>query len=100
MNYTENYRGVKIDVQAVNLEISDAVQQEIRSSIDKLLKFTSEINWLDIYFKSEGANSHIHKLGMKVGVPGPDVFAEDDGEHFIPMLKNVVEKLVRQLQKK
>jgi len=100
MNYTENYKGVKIDVQAVNLEISDAVQAEIRNSIDKLLKFTNEINWLDVYFKSEGANTQVHKVSMKVGIPGPDVFAEDDGEHHVPMLKNVVEKLVRQLQKK
>ncbi|MBS9522512.1 ribosome-associated translation inhibitor RaiA [Litoribacter ruber] len=99
MNYTENYKGIKIDVQAVNLEIGDAVQQEVRASIDKLLRFTQEINWVDVYFKTEGSNGQDHKVGMKVGIPGPDVFAEEDGEHYVPMLKNVTDKLVRQLQK-
>jgi hypothetical protein len=30
MNYTENFDGIKLDVQAVDITISDTVQQEIR----------------------------------------------------------------------
>lgn len=99
MNYTENYKGIKVDIQAVNLEISDHVQTEVRSSLDKLLRYTSEIIWADVYFKAESANSENHIVGIKLGVPGNDVFAEEHGENYIPMLKSVTEKLSRQLQK-
>ncbi|MDN3687301.1 ribosome hibernation-promoting factor, HPF/YfiA family [Cyclobacterium jeungdonense] len=100
MNYTENYRGIKIDVQSVNLDIDGAVQEEIRSSIDKLSKFTQDINAVDVYFKTEGQGGTAkHVVGMRVGIPGPDVFAEDKGDHWVPLLKDVVDKLVRQLKK-
>ncbi|MFC4872170.1 HPF/RaiA family ribosome-associated protein [Negadavirga shengliensis] len=100
MNYTENYRGVKIDVQSVNLDISEVVQKEIRTSIDKLSKFTQDINAVDVYFKTEGTGgTAVSIVGMRVGIPGPDVFAEEKGQNWVPLLKDVVEKLIRQLKK-
>ena len=101
MNYTENYRGIKIDVQSHNLEISEEVQAEIRTSIDKLSRFTDEINAVDLYFKQEGQTGSTNSsLGIRVGIPGPDVFAEEHGDNWIMLLKAVVEKLKKQLQKK
>jgi len=99
MNYTENYKGIKVDIQSVDLNVGDAVQEEVRSSLDKLLRFTSEIVWADVYFKTEGSGNTINTVGMKLGVPGNDVFAEENGDNFVPMLKSVTDKLVRQLQK-
>ncbi|SIT15800.1 HPF/RaiA family ribosome-associated protein [Belliella pelovolcani] len=100
MNYTENYKGVKIDVQSPNLDVSESVQAEIRASIDKLSRFTSNINALDVYFKAEGqGGTATTTIGMRVGVPGPDVFAEEKGENWIGMLKSVTDKNIRQLQK-
>lgn len=99
MNYTENYNGIKVDIQAVDLEISDYVQTEVRSSLDKLLRYASEIIWADVYFKVESANSGNYVVGMKLGVRGNDVFAEETGENYVPLLKSVTEKLSKQLQK-
>src|SRR5690554_692834 len=101
MNYTENYKGVKIDVQSPNVDISDAVQEEIRASIDKLSRFTHNINAVDIYFKTNGtSNTATSSVGMRLGIPGPDAFAEETGDSWIPLLKSVVDKLIRQLEKK
>lgn len=100
MNYTENYRGIKIDVQSVHLDISDTVQQELRTSIDKLSKFTHDINAVDVYFKTEGSGGNAQSvIGMRVGIPGPDVFAEDKGDNWISMVKSVTDKNIKQLQK-
>lgn len=101
MNYTENYKGIKIDVQAVNIDISAAVQEEIRASIDKLLRFTANIVAVDIYFKTEGQNHTLTQiLGVRLGIPGPDAFAETrGGDNWISMMKETVEKLIRQVQK-
>lgn len=100
MNYTENYRGIKIDVQAPHMEVSDAVQEVIRESIDKLSRFTHDINAVDVYFNKEGSGaSSITSLGMRVGIPGPDVYADEEGENWIGMIKSVTEKNIRQIQK-
>ena|SRR5665811_418965 len=101
MNYTENYRGIKIDVQSVDLDITEPVQQEIRAAIDKLSRFVKDINGIDLYFKNEGhSSSSVNIVGIRVLIPGPDVFAESKGQDWIPLLKDVVKKLTKQLKKK
>lgn len=101
MNYTENYRGIKIDVQSPNTDISEAVQEEIRAAIDKLSRFTPDINAADFYFKVDGSNnSALSSVGIRIGVPGPDVFAEEKGDNWIHLIKSVVDKLIKQLQRK
>ncbi|MGM0946528.1 MAG: HPF/RaiA family ribosome-associated protein [Bacteroidota bacterium] len=100
MNYTENYRGIKIDVQSVNLDLNPSIQEEIRASIDRLIKFGADINAVDLYFKSEGHGSTaVCTLGMRVGIPGPDVFSEEKGDNWVQLLKSVTDKNIRQVQK-
>ncbi|WP_026464276.1 ribosome hibernation-promoting factor, HPF/YfiA family [Adhaeribacter aquaticus] len=101
MNYTENFEGIKIDVQAVDISISDSVQQSVRDTITKLMRHAKKIDSVDVYFKEEANHSTDSKrVGMRVGVPGTDVFAEDRGENWYELIKNVEEKLKRQLDKK
>lgn len=100
MNYTENYKGIKIDVQTHHVEVSDDVQQEIRNNIDKISRHTNDINFIDVYFKTEGSGSNIVSIvGMRVAIPGPDTFAEEKGENWIPLLKSVTDKIISQLRK-
>ena len=101
MNYTENFEGIKIDVQAVDISISDSVQQTVRDAITKLKRHAKKIDSVDVYFKEEANQSTDSKrVGMRVGIPGTDVFAEDSGENWYELLKNVEEKLKRQLEKR
>lgn len=101
MNYTENYKGIKIDVQAVDITISEEVQQEIRKVIDKIEPRVSSINFADIYFnveKNDPVNNKV--VSIRLGIPGNDLFAEESGEHWVPLLKQLEEKLLRQLEKR
>lgn len=101
MNYTENFEGIKIDVQAVDIEISDAIQQNVRDAITKLKRHAKKIDSVDVYFKEEAKQStDSKKVSMRVGVPGNDVFAEDKGDNWYELLSNVEEKLKRQLEKR
>ena len=101
MNYTENFEGIRIDVQAVDITISDVLQQKIRETIKKSKRYVSEINWVDVYFKVEENHSTNNKtLGMRLGVPGNDVYATDTGDNWLALLKDIEEKLRRQLEKK
>ncbi|WP_299759396.1 ribosome-associated translation inhibitor RaiA [uncultured Pontibacter sp.] len=101
MNYTEHYEGIKLDVQAVDIEISDAIQQSVRNSIDKIRRHIKKIDSVDVYFKEEASQSTNSKsVRMRVGIPGNDVFAQDEGDNWYELLKNVEEKLKRQLEKR
>ncbi|WP_018478524.1 ribosome hibernation-promoting factor, HPF/YfiA family [Pontibacter roseus] len=101
MNYTENFEGIKIDVQAVDINISDDIQQYVRNTITKLKRHAKKIDSIDVYFKEEANQStNSKKVSMRVGIPGNDVFAEDQGENWYEQLKNVEEKLKRQLEKR
>lgn len=101
MNYTENYEGIKLDVQAVDISISDALQQGVRDVIDKVKRHNKKIDSVDVYFK-EGPNqsTNTKSVRMRVGIPGNDVFAQDEGDNWFELLKNVEDKLRRQLEKR
>lgn len=100
MNYTENFNGIKIDVQAVDITIQDELQQIIRDTIVKLQRYVREINWVDVYFTIErGQSTEQKNISMRVGVPGPDVYASDSGDEWLSLMKSVEDKLRRQLEK-
>jgi putative sigma-54 modulation protein len=101
MNYTENFEGIKLDVQAVDIEIGDDVQEEIRQVIVRLRRHTSEVNWVDLYFQEKGGKStNPRTVSLRFGIPGNDAFASDSGDNWMGLLKSVEEKVRRQLEKK
>lgn len=101
MNYTENFEGIKIDVQAVDISISDKVQQGIRKMITRLRRHISEVNWVDVYFKQESEHSTDSQMvSVRFGIPGNDAFASDTGNNWMTLLKSVEKKLRRQLRKR
>ena len=101
MNYTENFEGIKLDIQAVDIEISDVIQQNIREKISKLKRHASKIDSVDVYFKEEANQATKTKsVRMRVGVPGNDVFAQDEGDNWYQLLDSVEDKLKKQLAKK
>ena len=101
MNYTEQFEGIRMDIQAVDITINDGLQQKIRDMIKRLQRHISEINWVDVYFKKESSQStDMRTVSVRLGIPGNDVFASDSGNHWSELLKNVEEKLRRQLRKR
>lgn len=101
MNYTENFEGIKLDVQAVDITISDEVQQEIRDMIVRLRRHISEVNWMDVYFEDKsGKSTNPRTVSVRFGIPGNDAFASDSGDNWMALLKSVEEKLRRQLEKR
>jgi ribosomal subunit interface protein len=101
MNYTDNYEGIRLDVQAVDITISEELQQYVLTAIDKFRRHAKKIDSVDVYFKEEAKQSTNGKsVSIRVGIPGNDAFAEDHGDNWFEQLKNVEDKLVKQLQKR
>lgn len=100
MNYTEDFEGIKIDVQAGDITISDDLQQEIRGIVGRLKRHVSEVNFVDVYFTDKSEKSTDAKnVGIRFGIPGSDAYASDSGDNWMELLKSVEEKLRRQLNK-
>ncbi len=101
MNYTENFEGIKLDVQAVDITITNDIQQEIRDMIVRLRRHVSEVNWADVYFNEKsGKSTDQRTVSIRLGIPGNDAFASDSGDNWMGLVKSVEEKLRRQLEKK
>lgn len=100
MNYTENFEGIKLDIQAVDITITHDLQQSIRDMIGRLKRHISEVNFVDVYFTDKSKKSTDPKtVGVRFGIPGNDAFASDSGDNWMTLLKSVEEKLRRQLKK-
>ncbi len=98
MNYTENFEGIKLDVQAVDITITDDLQQSIRDTISRLKRHISDVNFVDVYLTDKSEKSTDPKtVGIRFGIPGNDAF--DSGDSWMALLKSVEEKLRRQLEK-
>ena len=101
MNYTENFEGIKMDVQAVDITIDDDLQQSIRDVITRLRRHISEVNFVDVYLTEKSEKSTNPKsVGIRFVIPGNDAYASDSGDHWMTLIKNVEEKLRRQLRKR
>lgn len=100
MNYTENFEGIKLDVQAVDFSPEKMVEERIRKMLSYLKRFSSEIVYVTIYLENkEGKSTEQKSVKVILGVPGPDIIASDRGDNFMVLLANVENKLVRQLKK-
>jgi putative sigma-54 modulation protein len=101
MIYTEQFEGIKLDIQTVDLSINDKIQQRVRGMIKRLQRYVSEINWVDMHFRKESAHATDKRMiSVRLGIPGNDVFASESGIHWLTLLKKVEEKLRRQLRKR
>jgi putative sigma-54 modulation protein len=100
MNYTENYRGIKLSIQALDIHLNKSFHESIRSMIDRLERFAGTINFIDVYLRTE-SNIKMNEKFVKVrlGIPGQDAFAEDTGGYWEATLKSVADKLEKQLRK-
>jgi len=101
MNYTENFKGIKLDVQAVDIPLAQNIQQEIRDMLERLQRHISEINWAAVHLEDKsGKSTNAKSVSVRLGIPGNDVFASDSGDHFMALISSVEEKLRRQLEKR
>lgn len=101
MNYTENFEGIKLDVQAVDINVDEQTQQRIRELLARMLKFYAKISHADIYLEEKsGKSTNQRSVSIRLGISGNDPFASDSGDNFLALLASVEKKLLRQLEKR
>lgn len=101
MEYTEDITGIKINVEAVDITISEDVKDTIRKSIERLSRYYDKIEWADIYLEDKKEKSTQQKqVSIRLGIPGNDPFASEYGDDFHALLTSVENKLQKQLEKR
>ncbi len=101
MSYTENFQGIKLDVQAVNVPTGVSIQHRIQELLTRMQKHYAGITHADIYLEDKPEKSvQAKSVRIRLGIPGKDAFASDTGDSFMALLSSVEDKLLRQLDKK
>ena len=90
----------KLDIQAAGVNMNNYLHRKIRNMITKLKKHFPDINFVDVYLKTNEASAKPCTVLVRFGIPGPDLVASDSGERWKIILKNVEKRLARQLKKR
>ncbi|GAB3318385.1 hypothetical protein GCM10027299_09820 [Larkinella ripae] len=102
MQPDQNLDNVRLDIEAVGFTLDDDLQASVLDALSKLQRFyKGDVITADVYLKLEpNQRSNEKHVGIKYGVPGNDVFADDSGDDWYGLLNSVVAKLQRQLEKR
>lgn len=101
MQYTEKLSGITLNIQAVDITISDDVKDTIRKSISRLTRYYDKIEYANVFLEDKKEKStHQKQVSIRLGIPGNDPFASEYGDDFHALLTSVEEKLRRQLEKR
>lgn len=100
MNQIQNEMELKLDVQSNGVEMNDYLKRKIHNMIKKLKHLLPEVNWMDVYLKTNEENSNPRTIVFRMGIPGNDVVASDSGSQWKHILKNIEKRVIRQLEKK
>lgn len=99
MSYTSDFKGIKLDVQAVGFKPDTNMQERIEKMLERINKFADKIVYATFHLESKEAKTNEPKsLKVVLGIPGPDLIASDSGDNFMVLFKNVEEKLIRQIK--
>ena len=91
---------MKIQIEAP-WEVNEYTRSVIEEKLQKLDKFNDGIIRADVYLKMGDTLKHNDKImEVRLHVPGPDIFAEANGDSVEKAANDISEKLRRQLVKR
>lgn len=93
---------VRLDIEAVGFTLSDDLESTVLDALTKLRRFyKGDVITAEVYMKLEpNQRSNGMHVGIKYGVPGNDVYADDEGDDWYTLINTVTVKLQRQLEKR
>ena len=87
-------------IHAIHFDASDQLQAFIAKKTAKLEKFSEEIGKVEVSLKVVKPETSLNKYaGIRVSVPGEDLFAEKICDSFEEAVDLSIDALVKQIQK-
>ena len=92
---------MKIEIQSVHFQAQDDLKEFINLHVGKLGQFSDNIIETEVTLKLDNDSAHRENkvVGVKVKVPGNDLFAHSQANSFEAAVQDVVDKLKKQLIK-
>lgn len=92
----------KINVQAVHLELTDAMRNIILDKFAILLRHNDHIVRVHVRLDQDqhSGNEHHYTATGHIEIGGPDLVASAEGREAYEVLDQLVDKLVRQLERR
>jgi putative sigma-54 modulation protein len=81
MSNTQIPKGVIIEIQTVDMSINEKLQRQIFQMIEKFKRYVTRISSAEFYMRqSPKDKTSPRTLKVRLGIPGPDIFASDSGK--------------------
>jgi|SRR5689334_9884008 len=101
MNKSRIPEGTIIEIQAVDMTLNEELQRQIFQMLEKFKQYFSKISWADFHMRqSSRRTSSPRMFKVRLGIPGPDVFASDSGKSWKSLMTRVEQKIIQQLKKR
>jgi putative sigma-54 modulation protein len=101
MKKTQIPGGVVISIQAVDMTLHEGHQQKIFRMLEKFKQFFPKITSADFFMQQSAKQATApHAIKVRLGIPGPDVFASGSGRHWKALMGTVQKKIIQQLKKR
>lgn len=91
---------MRVQIQSIHFDADVKLTQFIEKKLEKLETFYDRIVEAEVFLKVNKNDSNENKIvEIKLGVPGPDLFAKTQAGTFEQATDEAVEALRRQLKK-
>lgn len=101
MNKTKMPKGIAIDIQAVDMTLTENLQRRIFEMLEKFQRYFSRINWADFYIRQLPKRSAAPRsIKVRLGIAGQDIVVADKGRSWKSLMGRVEEKIIRQLRRR
>lgn len=84
----------------MGVEMNAYLDRKIQNMIKKLKHLLPEVNFMDIYLKTNSETVNPCTVVLRMGIPGTDIVASDSGSRWKIILKNIEKRVIRQLEKR
>ena len=91
---------MEINIKAIKLDATDKLQEFIQKKVSKLDKFCDDIRKVEVSLKVVKPETSMNKeAGVKVLLPGDELFAEKVCDTFEEAITDCLEALEKQLSR-
>jgi len=100
MNMEKNYGEMKLDIRTEDVKMNDYLERKVHNLIKKLTSLRLDIDWMDIYLKSNDDTTWSRTVVVRLGIAGSDFQASDTDTRWKVALKEVEKRLIQQIEKR
>ncbi|EGJ70728.1 ribosomal subunit interface protein [Bacteroides coprosuis DSM 18011] len=90
---------MEVGIHSINFEAREHLVNFVQEGVDKLERFYENIQKAEVFLKLKADPALNKEVGIRIHVPGTELYASKTCETFEEATDEVLEALIRQLKK-